>query len=271
MSSTIFEVRHFDKNGLPCFCHLGYIGNKDTPHRPNWHKDIEILLCSKGEGFVEYDDQTVNVAAGDMIVVNSGIAHRILTHSYVEYWFLIIDAAFQAEHGFPAEKTYFTVKLSDRALNKKFMEIVDITHSEDRFRILKTRIACAELILMLLENYSTLPPADAENTSAVHIKKALEFIQYRFSHTITVADIASYIGISQSRLAKEFKQHTGHSVLEQINIIRCKQARALILQNEKISLAAESCGFDNLSYFTKTYKKYIGELPSETKNKLSRP
>ncbi|EOU2011906.1 helix-turn-helix domain-containing protein, partial [Clostridium perfringens] len=56
------------------------------------------------------------------------------------------------------------------------------------------------------------------------------------------------------------------TILDYINHIRCINARNLILYNGyTISESAYKSGFNNLSYFSKTYKKYMGLLPSEEK------
>ena len=51
---------------------------------------------------------------------------------------------------------------------------------------------------------------------------------------------------------------------EYINAIRCNYAKRMISGGMSVSEAAFSCGYRNLSYFSKTYKKYFKMLPSET-------
>ena len=55
------------------------------------------------------------------------------------------------------------------------------------------------------------------------------------------------------------------TVIEYVNILRCKEAKRLISEGQSVSEAAIASGFNNLSYFTRTYKKYVGELPSSNK------
>lgn len=50
-----------------------------------------------------------------------------------------------------------------------------------------------------------------------------------------------------------------------LNMTRCTHARDLLLSGGTcVAECALRCGFQHLSYFTKTYKRYMGELPSQT-------
>lgn len=88
------------------------------------------------------------------------------------------------------------------------------------------------------------------------------YIRQNMKSCLTLEDIAAYVGISKYYFTREFKRITGQTVFEYINVVRCKEAKRLITQGMTVSLAAQTCGFENLSYFTRTYKKCIGELPS---------
>ena len=46
------------------------------------------------------------------------------------------------------------------------------------------------------------------------------------------------------------------------DLIRSTEARRLIEAGASVSSAANSCGFENLSYFSRTFKKHLHQLPS---------
>ncbi len=268
MPANTFQYHHYTEKGLPFICHAGYIGKKDTPKLPNWHADLELVVGTFGEGYVEYDTRQVQFKKGEMVVINTGITHRIRSESRVEYYYALIDPKFIEESGFDLKNLVFEEKITDEKLVEIFMRMVDNIHSEDDFRLLKARIAVSELLLELIKSYAEYFYSFERTEATHHVKKAIEFIRSNFSKQIAVQDVAKYVGISQSRLAKEFRQFAGNTVLEQINMIRCNQAKTMIMRNEKISDAATLCGFENHSYFAKTYKKIIGELPSETQKRV---
>ena len=77
----------------------------------------------------------------------------------------------------------------------------------------------------------------------------------------TLCDLA---GVSRATLHKKLKSLLDQSATEFINTIRVKRAAQLIKQKAgNISEIAYDVGFNNLSYFTKVFKKYIGVAPSE--------
>ena len=85
-----------------------------------------------------------------------------------------------------------------------------------------------------------------------------------YGERLTLEKIAEEAGLSKYYFARAFKKTTGMTVVSFLNIIRCRYARGLLL-NKKHSVreAAYLCGFENDSYFSKTFKKVMGYLPSE--------
>lgn len=263
-----FEVRHYNEDGMPCFCHFGYLNAWDPVPSLNWHRDIEIALCTGGAGEMDTGDSSIRFDVGDILVANSGVPHRFLTDSRVEYWFLILDPQFCVECGYAPEEFRLPPKLKDEALTEIYKNIVRITHSETEFRSLKTRLECSRLLLCLFERYADFSEKNDDKPYVLHAKKVVEYLRYNYPSPISVDAVAEYVGINRTRLAKEFKLYTGQTILEQLNYIRCKNAKLLIENRAKIAEAAARCGFDNLSYFTRTYKRYFRELPSQTRKRV---
>ena len=49
-------------------------------------------------------------------------------------------------------------------------------------------------------------------------------------------------------------------------LLRCHKARdLLVFENYTVSEAAQMCGFENVSYFSQTYKKHMQILPRKEK------
>ena len=108
---------------------------------------------------------------------------------------------------------------------------------------------------------------DANALQSVLIAKQMGFATAILCGPKTkIQKIAQENNISKSYLVHEFKRYTGKTVVEYINDLRCLNAQSLIKNGISVSTAGLSSGFDNLSYFSRTYKKYMSSLPSKEKH-----
>ena len=100
------------------------------------------------------------------------------------------------------------------------------------------------------------------------VRSTLTYLQEHYKEKLTVKEIAESCHFSKSYLSHTFKEITGLSIIGYINLLRCHNARALILEGSAISEAAADCGFADLSYFTRVFKKTLGILPSEVREEI---
>ncbi|MBE6991843.1 MAG: helix-turn-helix transcriptional regulator [Ruminococcaceae bacterium] len=96
------------------------------------------------------------------------------------------------------------------------------------------------------------------------LSEITEYIRNNLSHELTRQELASKVHLSQSALARMFKNGTGMTLTEYIFNLRLETAKRL-LQTTSIPIgeAAERCGFRNYSYFYTRFKDAVGVSPSE--------
>ena len=81
---------------------------------------------------------------------------------------------------------------------------------------------------------------------------------------ITVRDAAERFSYSQSHFMYYFLLYMGISFVEYLNRYRISRAAGLLRATERpISLIARDCGFDNLSYFNRLFRRDYGMTPGE--------
>jgi len=131
---------------------------------------------------------------------------------------------------------------------------------------LNIRIKVLELMRYLTKNHVyTTDRKKLARPMGSHCKNAIKYISKNFAKNITIDEIALHCMVNKSYLSRVFKKETGETMVDFINAVRCNEAKKLISQGVPIKEASVSCGFNNLSYFSKIYKKNIGHLPSEEK------
>lgn len=263
MEHYIYETHSFSDPRLPFIFHPCHtICTRELP--PNWHENIELLLCIEGSGQVRCGAQELDFTPGDLFVVNPDTPHVVVSASSVSYRCLIISQSFLKENGIPPLR--FQQAIRDSCLASLMEQVHDAyrQYREDApFATLDFRLAVMTLLRRLCLEY-TVPQA-APSASGEHVKAALTCIRENLHQNISLQEVADKIGLSKYHLARQFKHFTGSTFTQTANLIRCLEARRLIEGGMTISQAAATCGFENLSYFSRTYKKLLQELPSRHK------
>lgn len=107
-------------------------------------------------------------------------------------------------------------------------------------------------------------PSDKALRDGERIKLMLQFVQEHYSEELSIADIASSAMISQSEGLRCFRATIGASPVQYLRQLRVQKAAELLKAGTlKITQIASQCGFQDMSYFAKTFKDMMGQTPSE--------
>ena len=237
----------------------------------NWHSNIEILIVTDGSGHMQYNSDGLSVTKGDIIVINSGDLHHIYSDSRISFDYLIIDERFCRENGI-------------NTVERRFDHLFNCTETErlfecafHRYKTYKTdtspintallRLAVLKLITELYCHHSTPHTTDVTITKAPqnYVKKVIEYLAEHYTEKLTLEEIADVCGITKYHLAREFKRYTGQTVVTHVNVLRCRKAEVCLSEGMTVTEAAVESGFDSISYFSRTYKKLMGNSPSSKK------
>jgi DNA-binding response OmpR family regulator len=128
--------------------------------------------------------------------------------------------------------------------------------------ILKRRDLLQQRIL------SGFDPGSVQNVSPVDEKflsKLNAIIEARLSDTeLNAEELASDICYSRSHLYRKIKALTGRNITEYIRMYRLNKAAGLIQSKAfSVSEVAYKVGYNNPSYFSKTFKELFGKSPQE--------
>ncbi|CAA6679664.1 MULTISPECIES: AraC family transcriptional regulator [unclassified Lentimonas] len=96
------------------------------------------------------------------------------------------------------------------------------------------------------------------------IRKTLNFIHENFDKTLTLDEMASMCGASESYFCRMFKHETGMTFLGYLNGLRVE--RACVLLRDSCDSALEICynvGFNEYTHFGRLFKKITGQSPAE--------
>ncbi len=240
-----------------------------TTARANWHEELEIQYIYSGEGCVLIDGEKHEVKAGDMVAINSNCVHLDATDSKLNYMAMIISTDFLRYADIDFSGVSFESVIRDERMEKLFSDV--IAACGEQGRVCQRARVQMKLLALVTELYEYHTQKTAEKPKSNHgfetVKAAIAFIREGYSRKLSLDEIAAKVSTDKYNLSRSFKSATGQTVVGYINNYRCDRAKELIRSGAPINEAAIQCGFNNMSFFTKTFRKYTGVNPSEYKKK----
>jgi two-component system response regulator YesN len=103
-----------------------------------------------------------------------------------------------------------------------------------------------------------------DSRKITQITPAINYIDANYDKPITLAEIAKASHLSVSRLAHIFKEQMGITLIDYLTSVRIEQAKELLLATDQS--CTEICfqvGYNNQSYFTRTFKAVAGMTPRQ--------
>jgi signal transduction histidine kinase/AraC-like DNA-binding protein len=104
--------------------------------------------------------------------------------------------------------------------------------------------------------------AEIDKSFITRFRKLIE--ERLIDSDLNVDEIGKSLGLSRVQLYRKIKSLTNYAPNELVRIIRLKAAEQLLINSEKsISEIAYDTGFSTPSYFTKCFKEYFSESPTD--------
>lgn len=243
----------------------------------HWHVEYEIIRVIKGTLIVYLDQNEISAKEGDIIFIRDGILHSALP-AECTYECVVFNMNMLLKENFSGTKYIQNIIDHTVIINDYFPKSnskLNITLST-LFEILKERKNGYELITLGMlyqslgiiyndELYSTdYLQNQKDSKKIIQLKKVLEVIEQSYSSTITLEDLSKIIGMTPKYFCKFFYEMTHRTPINYLNYYRIECASyQLATTNLSITDIAYNCGFNDLSYFIKSFKKYKGITPSK--------
>ena len=273
-SELIEKKRH----GKPSFPIEYYHIDKNHPRYVmplHWHREYEIVRVISGSLTMYLGNTKYELSRGDCLFIEGGCLQCGYPSS-CEYECLVFDAgilnsklgaAGQALLDFTTPDVRYVNFISHE--NEKICAVIDellrsVSVGADFFEIKTVGLLYSLIYEMYLGGYIYKSKAAASDKGMQAVIAAIGWIDAHHSEKITLRDVSKAVGFSEKYICRIFKEYTSKTVMDYINECRIEKACAQMMKGS-VTDAAFSCGFNDLSYFCKTFKKYKNMTPSEYK------
>jgi two-component system response regulator YesN len=117
-------------------------------------------------------------------------------------------------------------------------------------------------ISMALNEFIELVYSSQDARKVTQIMPAVNYIDANYDKPLSLAEVAKAACLSISRLAHLFKEQMGITIIDYLTSVRIERAKQLLLATDQN--CTEICfqvGYNNQSYFTRTFKELVGMTP----------
>ena len=275
------ELKNHGSFDFPAACYENTLNTLPVPW--HWHDELELSTTEEGSVTVHIGSEIYRMEKGDGCFINAGVLHAFekndspnaTEHAVVFHPRLVggsMDSIFWQKYIMPLT---FDRSLPGLILKeaipwqKELLSYIrtawEVCAYEGQDYEFAARDALAKCIAMLCHRQKAQTARLSEKTIRQNerMKVMLSFIEQHFAETITVRQIASSACVSESECMRCFRQTIGTTPVSYLKGYRLQCAADLLKNTDlSVSSAASQCGFQEMSYFARTFRQAYGCTPS---------
>ena len=254
-----------------------------TPHSPryhmqyHWHTHYEIIRIVSGTFHLTLDNKVRILNPGDCVLVTGGTLHGGIPYDNCVYECILFDFQMLAQQNHACAKTVHDIMTHQITLHSFLSDysqdilpiIKSLSHTLSRKKAgyeFATQGYLYLLLSVILENHlyehSVYDTVAASRLSS--IKNVLTYISENYANPITLENLSRIAGMNPKYFCRYFKSMTERTPIDYLNYYRIECACELLSTKDiSIKETAISCGFNDESYFIKTFHKYKGVTPKQ--------
>lgn len=246
----------------------------------HWHMEYELIRVLQGTFTLILDGQKFVLSAGDSAWISDGVIHggtpldciyecivfdlKELLHA-VPHTKLYVDAFLASAQSFsgPLTQNDCICKLT----NSLFCEV---NRGDKGYEWATIGLLCqiiGEIMRVGTGNTATV----ANHKQVMRLKRALSLIREKYFEPLRLSDLAAAAEMTPKYFCRAFAGMTGRTPVDYLIYYRVERAcEKLKLTDDTITDIAVSCGFNDMSYFSKIFKRYKGCSPTHYRTHVAK-
>lgn len=269
------------------------------PHETEnfYHSQIfwEFIYVKRGFALCGGLGNSVLLCSGDFAVIAPGEEHSLIASADTELYcclfsdselgnmreeiftlpgFIELSLRAKAQKSKQTKSSSYESIRLDFAERQEFMRLCERINIE---RINKNRgwqTLLKNYLCEILVFYSrldiTAKRAEKENDSVkATIEAIIKYLEANYSSNVTGAELAKISGVTTEHILKQFKSELSISPSEYLRRYRIAKSMEMLRSSElAVSEIAKLCGFVDMSAYSRLFKQYEGETPSNYRKRF---
>lgn len=282
----IFNLRNCELNVFESY--------KEAYRVPLTFSDLVITSMVRGkkvmhlpgrEAFDYLPGETVIVPAGETMIIDFPEAASVnptqcialavdehYIHDTLHYLDEYYNSAMDEPNQWKLELSQYHLN-NDTVLAELINRLIRICSGTDVVKNVYADLNLKELLIRIIQpqHLQRLPQESERNSNGSRIHFVLHYIHEHLTERIPVDLLSRKAYLSRNIFFKWFKEQFGITPLEYINRERIRMAKQL-LSDERLSIAdvGFQCGFNDVNYFVRLFRKSEGVTPGAYQEMCSR-
>ncbi|MBE7025641.1 MAG: helix-turn-helix domain-containing protein [Ruminococcaceae bacterium] len=252
------------------------------------HDFVEVVFITNGKGVHRIDNKEYSVSRGDLIFINYHQTHSFEVNTKMDFYNLFLSPDFFDEalrdsrnifdiltltafaefrSGLMPDRSFLRFHGDDLLEVERLFEVLLREQTEKRDGY-KTMMRMQGVSLFVHIFRKMLESIETETNESISIDEITRYVEANCTDKLTLKDLAQKCFYNPSYFSRVFKKKNGMSLIEFIHKNRIKKAcellRASHLTVEEIAIEV---GYQDRSGFYTQFKKFMGCLPTEYKEK----
>lgn len=249
----------------------------------HWHDEFEIIYVKSGFLTVSISGENYIGKPGDAFVVSPGNLHFMGSQTgnvdYFTFLFPLKYISFRTDDILddkllePLNSGHLMIspEIEDTVKEQceQLVEIYGAKKEESQSKItaqIKTKIILLQFILELWKK-GFIVENDTGGKNTVE-KEMVSYIQQNFTGKILLKEFGEQFHLSEKYISRYFKEHFHITISQYVTYLRLEHAKQLLQDTDiPVTEVAMQSGYQNVSYFIRSFKKTYGMSPLKYRNK----
>lgn len=241
---------------------------EELNYQPASFDDIlQIIICDEGRGYAVSNGERFKISRNEVMLFNPRDVKLIVNESGLKYTSIKISKEFCENIGIDISDIKFKADISNMTIIRTIHELQSVYRSTNQvFKKARLTTVILQILIELATNFVIKREGKIIIKNNEKVRNTITYLTQNYSKKVSLDEITR----DKYNFSVLFKKYTNQTVFQYLNNLRVYNATLLIKQGLPIAVAAKECGFDNMSFFAKTFKQYTGKLPSDIKRAITK-
>ena len=249
---------------------LGYFNNRKST--PDWQIGstqidfVDLTYVTSGQAIYTINNQKVFVEAGDLICIPKNSVRSAKSVNPTQ--FECFAANFQI-HTLAGEEIEMPLPLLSHVgihgeIMSEYRKLNENWLSRNSGYVMRTR---AQFMLILQRLMSILVYDVDTYQFDPRVRLAIRYITDNYAEPLSISAVAESVSLNPVYFGALFKRETRVAFRDYLNTVRLNQAEDMLRAKKfNVTEVAQNCGFTDVFYFSRLFKKHKGITPSSVQS-----